>query len=529
MTQPPDDTAGRVAEATLFSGWIVAQLRDPTAPDPVDPPPAGAVPTGPGPGPGPGPVEPPRPIPTPIPTPTGPPARPRDESDVYRQAAADGLVALSRLLETVPGLTNERVVTSVTPERLRELGRSPASGLWRLTRYWRIDPGDPQRRDTLLAALRDNRDVDFAYAELQAVEASVDPATNPLVAQQGFLAASDAGVDARWAWGRAGGRGQGVMAVAVEQSWREAHPEFGGTPQPPLSGHNRDNLKVSHPVHYAVGNHGTATMAVVAGANNGVAGVGIAHEAGGVRMASFFRIPTGTQRAVGNVHVADAVAAAVDHFRVVSGDPNRTGDVILVEAQRQDLPAEMQKADFEAISGAVDAGFVVVECAGNGNRDLDQVPVGSDPAGLGHWFRPDGRGSGAILVGAGAAAVAQGCTGHDRWWEAPDRGSNFGARVDCHAWGAAIVTAWADTPHTTGYGGTSGAAAIVAGVAVAVQGMHAAAHGGTRLTPAGMRALLGRDDLNTAQCTVHQTGRIGPQPDLRAIGSGPEVAAVPVP
>jgi len=64
--------------------------------------------------------------------------------------------------------------------------------------------------------------------------------------------------------------------------------------------------------------------------------------------------------------------------------------------------------------------------------------------------------------------------GHQRWLR-----SNYGSRVDCYAWGEGVFTTTSDTngqaPATNLYrddfGNTSAATAIIAGVALSVQGM----------------------------------------------------------
>ena len=100
--------------------------------------------------------------------------------------------------------------------------------------------------------------------------------------------------------------------------------------------------------------------------------------------------------------------------------------------------------------------------------------------------------------------------------------SNFGAAVHCHAWGDGVVTALAQG-WTNGFGGTSAASAIVAGVAAVVQGMHRAAHG-TPLAATGVRALLADPALGTPQHTPPMHA-IGPMPDLRKLAAA--IGAVP--
>src|SRR5213078_1835241 len=45
-------------------------------------------------------------------------------------------------------------------------------------------------------------------------------------ARQGYLEAAPGGIDARWAWTQAGGRGAGVRIVDVEGAWRFSHEDL---------------------------------------------------------------------------------------------------------------------------------------------------------------------------------------------------------------------------------------------------------------------------------------------------------------
>ncbi len=73
--------------------------------------------------------------------------------------------------------------------------------------------------------------------------------------------------------------------------------------------------------------------------------------------------------------------------------------------------------------------------------------------------------------------------------------------MHCHAWGDGVVTA-AAAGYTKGFGGTSAASAIVAGVAVPIlQGMHKAAHG-VPLGATALRALLA--DPAAGHRTLHR-------------------------
>jgi len=103
----------------------------------------------------------------------------------------------------------------------------------------------------------------------------------------------------------------------------------------------------------------------------------------------------------------------------------------------------------------------VVEAVGNGTVNLnDTVYQGR--------FNRSKRDSGALLVGAGTSDI-----------RAPMCLSNYGMRLDLQGWGDSIVTsgygdlAAADPTefYTEKFGGTSGAAAIVAGAVASLQGV----------------------------------------------------------
>ena len=99
--------------------------------------------------------------------------------------------------------------------------------------------------------------------------------------------------------------------------------------------------------------------------------------------------------------------------------------------------------------------------------------------------------------------------GHKRWF-----GSNFGSRIDCHAWGENVATTGftASNPNTfvTNFAGTSAAGAIVAGAAALVQSARMANHL-KPLTPAQMRDVL----RQTGTPQFPQSKKIGTMPNLK--------------
>jgi hypothetical protein len=139
-----------------------------------------------------------------------------------------------------------------------------------------------------------------------------------------------------------------------------------------------------------------------------------------------------------------------------------------------------------------------IEAGANGSQNLD------DPS-WGGLFDRNLRDSGAIMVAAGTpfGLVAEGF-------------SNYGSRMDVHAWGSAIVTTgYGDlynegtlqTYYTAGFGGTSGASPMVTGCALVLGGIARAA--AIPFDPISIRTIL--HDTGTPYQGVRI---IGPRPDL---------------
>lgn len=417
----------------------------------------------------------------------------------------------------------ERVVTALTVDELLEAEREAAADpdfapLESLTRYWRIDlagldgvKSAEQLVEELLAGERDRaaseRGVVNAYVESAAESPGAPAVIGALTVQsgQGWLRPGEEGVNAWAAWDHQGGRGEGIRVIDVEQGWQFTHPDVDGLAgTAPLVHRNRFDERPSE------GDHGTSVLGILVGRTNGVGGTGIVPRAT-VRTCSHYDGGS-VMRTVDAILVARATLAA--------------GDVLLLEVHLPHagyLCAEADDATFHAIRLAAAKGIVVVEAAGNGAEDISL------------WRSASGRrlsrdvaaeDSGAIVVGACWQEVESdgGVTGHAYHGAAR---SNYGARVDCYAWGDGVrapvsgpgAAASAHGP----FGGTSAAAAIIAGVAAAVQGMVVAA-GGPRLRTTAMRSLL-RDTAGTRQVPVASTFLIGVMPDLgelaTAVGARP--------
>ncbi|MCA9758041.1 MAG: S8 family serine peptidase [Candidatus Eisenbacteria bacterium] len=296
---------------------------------------------------------------------------------------------------------------------------------------------------------------------------------------QGYLRAAPEGVGATEVWSYPGGRGASVRIVDVEGDWNWQHRDL---PSPLFT------YGTSIP---AWRNHGTAVLGQLVGRDDGHGIVGVCPDA-----------------EVGSVSFLDlGVAAAID----LAASSVREGDIVLIElhapgpaapegpGQFGYLPMEFWQDCFDAIEVATANGRIVVEAAGNGSQNLD------DPRYLGLFDRSV-RDSGAILVGAGTP-----------WGFEAEWFTNRGSRIDLHGWGSAIVstgygTLWGGEReqdwYTAGFGGTSGAAPIVAGSAAILQSMSRSLWG-VSLDPRLLR------DTLVATGTPPGSGEaIGARPDL---------------
>jgi len=345
-------------------------------------------------------------------------------------------------------------------------------------------------------------------------DAPTDAVSPDFGSRQGHLDAAPGGVSARTAWGQPGGDGTGVQVVVVGGAWRLTHEDLAGNVGGIIGGQPIDALSFR--------NHGTAMLGLVRATRNdrGVTGVAPACQ---VRQVATFGLGT-----------AHAIRLAADALVA--------GGILLIEWQRPGpgstgvgsvgfLPLEWWPDDFAAIAYATAKGVIVVEPAGNGSVSLDNplynTPAPGFPA---TWKNPFDRSQadcGAILVGAGAPPP--GTHGHDR---GPDRSrlafSNVGTAVDAQGWGAELTTlAYGDLQggpsedvwYTDNFGGTSGAAAMVAGAAASLQGLQLAGAKRPPLTPADVRRLLrvSGTPQQDSPLAPAASNRIGSRPDLLAL------------
>ena len=351
--------------------------------------------------------------------------------------------------------------------------------------------------DELVKPLRKLGNVETAYV-MRVNPPPTVPGDDPREKRQGYHDAAPDGVDARYAWGFLGGDGVGTGFVDLEQGWNLNHRDLKDAKITIISGINKVGFY-----------HGTSVLGEVLMVDNTIGGVGIAPSAKG-RVISLWRTMLDPK-------TYDAIhdAAASMSF----------GDVLLLEVQETNpvsnsdfWPAEILELNYEQIRLATAAGIVVVQAAGNGSHDLDRY-INLSGKKIFDRNSADFLDSGAIVVGAGSSLYP-----HRRL-----SSSNHGNRVDCYAWGENIVTTTtsytgkSNTEYTAHFGETSGASAIVAGVALIVQGIAQAALG-RRFSPRELRDLLKANGTVSAT----PTDRIGVMPDLRAIITNNRLDLAPI-
>ena len=419
---------------------------------------------------------------------------------------------LRQILGDYRGVSIERTFAE-TPEQLdqqtRELTSKSGVTLPALNAFYHVRTENQHQAQAMAANLAQQPMVGEAYVEPptfpavfevpSALDYEVSPAATPdFTAQQTYLDAATPGIDARYAWTHAGGRGQGIGVIDIEGAWNFNHEDLllsqggvvGGSPAGSLQWEN----------------HGTAVQGEISGDRNNFGITGIADSANFSAVSIF---------GSGN-SPARALKTAADKLS--------KGDIILIELHRAGpnangqgqfgfIAIEWWSADFAAVQYATAKGIIVIAAAGNGSQDLDDAVYQGK-------FDRNQRDSGALLVGAGAPPSGN---------QGPDRSrlgfSNYGAIVDAQGWGREVVTTgYGDLQggsdknrhYTRRFSGTSSASPIVVGAAACLQGIRNA-RGDEPLTNVELRNIFRTTgSAQTDGPSGPKTQRIGSRPDLRA-------------
>ena len=222
----------------------------------------------------------------------------------------------------------------------------------------------------------------------------------------------------------------------------------------------------------------------------------------------------------------EAIASRIESVTDPARNMMRAGDILLLELQMTGstidscgnqppnpscyTPVDVDPDVHAAILAATNVrGIIVIAAAGNGGTDIADMRTYT----MCDWYPALATASGAILVAA--CNMPDGNGAHTR---RPD--SNFGDRAACYAWGDQLVTLDAGNPANlrADFGATSGASALVAGLAALVQ--HAATIPppvglGRRVTVAEMQGALAYVAAGQAQPAAGQ--QIGIMPNLDKI------------
>ena len=400
------------------------------------------------------------------------------------------------------------------------------------TSFFRVD-ADDERLEEIASKLQAHNMVEAAYikpagelpiavAEAATGDQELDyeintmtprldaaPAVTPnYISRQGYLNPAPEGVDARYAWRFAGGRGNNVRVIDLEWGWRFTHEDLRINQGGVIAGTNSSST-----------NHGTAVIGEIGGDFNNFGITGISPDARVSAVA--FSMPT-----------ARAIRIAADNLR--------PGDIMLLEIhragprfnfqgradQRGYIAVEWWPDDFAAIRYATSRGIIVIEAAGNGAENFDDPIYSQRPTGFpSSWRNPfDPANTSSLAVVCGAGAPPPGTHGRNH---GPDRSrlgfSNYGRRVDAQGWGREVTTTGygdlqgghPDRQYTDGFSGTSSASPIVTAAVACVQGS-LRAHRQTLLTPTGVINLLRTTGSPQTDAPGRpRTQRIGNRPNLR--------------
>ncbi len=415
----------------------------------------------------------------------------------------------------------------------RALAPTPDLEVPALATYYRLQADDDQL-DRLAEKLLQQPTIDAAYVKpapelawapqaagpvLNTMPASTReaaPATADFTSRQDYLDPAPVGIDAAYAWSMAGGRGAGVGIIDIEGAWRFTHEDLKQVQGGVIGGTQSTDVGWR--------NHGTAVAGEFGGDRNSFGITGICPDAT-TRAVSF--LPTATM----------GTAKAIRH----AANSSKVGDIILIELQRTGprgryLPLEFWPDDFEALRYAISKGIVVVEAGGNGGENLDDPYYDTPPTGFpATWknpFNPANPNTGAVMVGAGNPPKGtHGRNQHPVHNEVyVDRArcffSNYGARIDCQAWGWEVTTTGygdlqggsnEDLWYTDEFSGTSSASPIVVGTLGCIQGI-LRAQGLPLLTAARARSLL-RSTGSPQQDAAGRprTQRVGNRPNMRQL------------
>jgi len=426
-----------------------------------------------------------------------------EDSDVQEYFSKNKLFPWRELHEKFPGIKVGKLFNSFKPEEIKRIvdnikESNPTYHAPNFLSCVSIDYPEAAYGNELLAMVNKSELVEYAYIESDGGPTSNNAVSEPDLKEQGYLNRAPQGINAKYAWKKNGGKGQGtVQFIDIEQGWALDHKDL---PQ---------NIPLLYGINSGFVSHGTAVLGIIFMQDDGSGGVGIAHKARPQLISQIVEKTDDNGRVRKANVLNDAILKAIDQLKF--------GDILLIEAQVSDeeliWPVETRRMTFDLIELATKKGIIVIEPAGNGDTSAD--PVGNNLDDYKNaWENKvldrtptngDFKDSGAIMVAAAS----------DRHGHSKVKSTNFGNRIDCFAWGTNVFTTSdpaespdPDRPYLPNFNSTSSAAAIIAGAAIVVQSL-VEARGEPRLSPSQIREILSKN--GTA------SGKIGVMPDLKKI------------
>lgn len=322
------------------------------------------------------------------------------------------------------GLESE--VSAVTPA----FGEAGAVNEFDYDRYYHLSAKRGAPGEAILDALEASGAIEYVEPAYLLTDPGLTTPDDPKLPRQWYL--EKLGIPDAWRVTR----GKGVRVADVESGFDVTHPDLEGRIDLRRSRDYDPDTDDSTKVNDNKMSHGTSVLGVLgARAGNGKFGAGVAFESVLIASQMANSAETSADEKAWTVITADAILGSVE----------RGAGVVLVEKQIPTLASsvEASRVIHDAITASVKNGVVVVVPAGNFDDEL------TAEARL-----PD---SGSIVVGA---VTKEG---------KPASFTNHGERVTLSAYGEGLYTIAENKGETERFGGTSGAAALVAGIAALVR------------------------------------------------------------
>jgi subtilase family protein len=429
------------------------------------------------------------------------------EEGAEKYFSADWKGLWEQLFARFPGIALKPVYTAVSSDRIKELvalavQRDPTYRPPNFFTFFAIDISTLRRARNLAKALTNWKIIEYAYVEslpllpreLTQPQRYVESPTrsSPAASPEGEIT-DIGGIGVDYAWDKFGVDGSGISFVDIEKGWSLNHPgllDSNGQPKVfgPLGGsfnYGINPASAPTPYDYSQTQHGTSVLGILVANVDSKGWKGIAYGArghvvspwGGTAPSPLSDRITGklnppearSYQQPGQWNIANAILIAIDRLDF--------GDVLVLEVQAENpagsrsyWPIEIEPSNFHIIRLATALGIVVVEAAGNGGNNLNNIKDTLKDA-LNQLKDPNKEDSGAIIVGAAIPTNVF----ENQGSRSPF--SNYGNRVDCFAWGDTVYSLDIDgstgnhAKDTANFTGTSAATAIVAGAAIVLRGV----------------------------------------------------------